>query len=458
MVKIGLLGLYLELYDECSPGMRNNVDAFYETIAQEFEKRDIAVIRHKLCRIKNEFETTVKAFENAKADAIVTLHLAYSPSLESSDVLKNTALPIFILNTTPDYDFIVNDTYNGISYNHGIHGVQDMCNLLLRNNKHFIIETGHWKNSDAIDRLCEKINLSMHKKPMTGLKVGVIGSPFDGMGDFAIDFKTLESTLGLKIITCNYEELKTYINEITDDEIIGEIDENSKKYTINIVNEDIYRSNVKTCLGVRKWIKTNKLDAFTVNFLDIDSKNGLSSVPFYEASKQMAEGKGYAGEGDVMTSGLVSSLLKLGCETSFTEIFCPDWSQNALFLSHMGEMNINLCEEKPVLHEKDYIFSDVEVNPIVFSGEFKEGKAFLVNLSPSAVGYTLIIAPIQMFVSDKISDGVRGWFRPTISIQKFLSEYSKLGGTHHSALVYGDHLETLINFGQAMNFKTIILN
>lgn len=458
MVKIGLLGLYLELYDERSSEMRNKVDAFYETIAQEFERRKISVIRQKLCRIKKEFKTAVTAFENMEADAIVTLHLAYSPSLESSDVLKNTALPIYILNTTPDYDFIVNDTYNGISYNHGIHGVQDMCNLLLRNNKNFTIETGHWKNSDVIDRLCAKINLSIQEKPMTGLRVGIIGSPFDGMGDFAVDFKTLESTLGLKTVVCNYDELKTYINGITNDEINSEIEDNSKKYVVNIVNNDIYRSNVKTCLGVRKWINTNKLDAFTVNFLDVDSKNGLSSVPFYEASKQMAVGKGYAGEGDVMTSGLVSSLLKLGCETSFTEIFCPDWSQNALFLSHMGEMNINLCEEKPVLHEKDYIFSDVEVNPIVFSGEFKEGKAFLVNLSPSAVGYTLIIAPIQMFVSDKISDGVRGWFRPTISIQKFLSEYSKLGGTHHSALVYGDHLDTLKNFGQTMNFKTIILD
>jgi len=457
MVKIGLLGFYLELYDERSPGMREKIDAFYEKIAQEFEKRDISVIRQKLCRIKSEFETAVEAFENTGADVIVTLHLAYSPSLESSEILKNTTLPIFILNTTPDNEFLVDDTYNGISYNHGIHGVQDMCNLLLRNNKDFIIETGHWKYSDVIDRLCEKINSSIQIKPMTGLKVGIIGSPFDGMGDFAVDFATLENTLGLKTIVCNYEELKTHINGVIEQDIDREISENKAKYIVNIDNEDIYRSNIKTCIGVRKWIKANKLDAFTVNFLDVASKNGLSSVPFYEASKQMAAGKGYAGEGDVMTAGLVSSLFKLGCETSFTEIFCPDWSQNALFLSHMGEMNINLCEEKPVLHEKDYIFSDVEVNPIVFSGEFQKGQAILVNLSPSAVGYTLIIAPIQMFNSDKVSNGVRGWFRPTMSAQKFLSEYSKLGGTHHSALVYGDHIETLKNFGQSMNFKTIIL-
>lgn len=457
MVKIGLLGLYLELYDDRSPGMREKVDAFYESIAVEFEKRNISVIRNDLCRVKSEFKKAVQSFETTGADAIVTLHLAYSPSLESSDVLKNTLLPIFILNTTPDYEFLVNEDHNGISYNHGIHGVQDMCNLLLRNNRDFIIETGHWKESDVIERISDKLNLMLNRKKTDGLKVGIIGNPFDGMGDFAVDFKTLKSTLGIETITCDYKELKKHIKKVTDDEIDREISVNKSNYIVNIDNTDIYRANLKACLGVRKWINFNKLDAFTVNFLDVDSKNGLSSVPFYEASKQMADGKGYAGEGDVMTAGLVSSLLKLGCETSFTEIFCPDWSQNALFLSHMGELNINLCEEKPVLHEKDYIFSDVEVNPIVFSGEFKRGPAFIVNLSPSASGYTFIIAPIQMFSSDKVSDGVRGWFRPTMPIDKFLSEYSKLGGTHHSALVYGDQLETLQNFAQSMNFQTNIL-
>ena len=42
----------------------------------------------------------------------------------------------------------------------------------------------------------------------------------------------------------------------------------------------------------------------------------------------MARGIGYAGEGDLFTASLVSSLLSVFPETSFSEMFCPDWAGN----------------------------------------------------------------------------------------------------------------------------------
>ena len=40
---------------------------------------------------------------------------------------------------------------------HGIHGVQDMCNLLVRNKKQFFIEAGHYKESDVIERVINRV-------------------------------------------------------------------------------------------------------------------------------------------------------------------------------------------------------------------------------------------------------------------------------------------------------------
>ena len=41
-------------------------------------------------------------------------------------------------------------------YNHGIHGVQDLCNLLLRLGKPFQLEVGHWESNDALDRVARQ--------------------------------------------------------------------------------------------------------------------------------------------------------------------------------------------------------------------------------------------------------------------------------------------------------------
>ena len=157
---IGLLPLYIELYDQSTPEMRPRIERFAESIATAFEQRGFRVVRVPICRLHKEFETAVRTIEDEKADCIVTLHLAYSPSLESDDVLAGTSLPIVVLDTTDTYEFCDPED---ILYCHGIHGVMDMCNLLHRHNKPFTIAAGHWKKSDVLDRTAALIRSAVQR-------------------------------------------------------------------------------------------------------------------------------------------------------------------------------------------------------------------------------------------------------------------------------------------------------
>jgi L-arabinose isomerase len=142
--KIGLLPLYLALYDSSAPKLRRQMEAFVSKIALEFKKRDTDVVKGPIACVAREFKSDVALFEKKEVDAIVTLHLTYSPSLESAGVLAQTRLPVLVLDTTPDYDFKPGQSTDRLMSNHGIHGVQDLCNLLKRNNQEFQIEAGHW--------------------------------------------------------------------------------------------------------------------------------------------------------------------------------------------------------------------------------------------------------------------------------------------------------------------------
>ena len=99
--KIGILPFWLKLYDDSVPDARPRIEAFVRTIAEAFGKRGVAAVAAPVCRLEKEFAAAVKRFEKEEVDAIVTLHLAYSPSLEASDVLARTRLPILVLDTTP---------------------------------------------------------------------------------------------------------------------------------------------------------------------------------------------------------------------------------------------------------------------------------------------------------------------------------------------------------------------
>ena len=82
-MKIGLLPFYLALYDERVPENGRKVRPFADQIAAQLKARGFEVVQSPACRLKNEFADAVKLFESSGCEAIATLHLAYSPSLES---------------------------------------------------------------------------------------------------------------------------------------------------------------------------------------------------------------------------------------------------------------------------------------------------------------------------------------------------------------------------------------
>lgn len=459
--KIGLLPFGNSLYDKIIPEIRPNIEAFILNIIKKFEDMGIIVKVVPLCRIKEEFLRAVSFFEKDKVDAIVTIHLVYSPSLEACEALSKTKIPIIILDTTPNYNFGPDQNYEEFIYNHGIHGVQDICNVLIRNGKDFIIEVGHWEKSNVIDKIIKHIRAAIICKLFNNSRVGSIGKLFEGMGDVYVKEEVLRENFGIKIKFADFEEILKLFSDIDDGEVRKELMEDFENFEIIGLNEKLHLDSIKSGLAVRKWIDRENLSSFTMNFFNLKQDSNFQIIPFFEASKEMARRIGYAGEGDVLTAVLVGALIKVFPETNFTEMFCPDWMGNRIFISHSGEINNNIIEGKgKLIIKRSPFFSNKEAVMIV--GKYKSGNAVLVNLAPGKDNtYTLIICKviIENVLNDiKMSDVIHGWFKPEKgTISDFLGKFSSIGGTHHCALVYGDILDELISFGRIMKWKTMVI-
>lgn len=458
--RIGLLPLYLELYDIKRPERRPRIEGFYEQIASALHERGLEVSTVEVCRLKAEFNAALRKFENDEVDAVVTLHLAYSPSLESSAALASTRLPLVVLDTTPAYSYGPGQDPVEVSYNHGIHGVQDMCNLLVRNGKPFLIAAGHWQRSNVLERVASFARSARLAAGMGRARVGRLGPAFVGMGDFAVPPATLKTTLGVQTFEGDAALVRLLMAKVSDQAVEAEISSDLKHFVVNNLDSECHQRSTRAGLAIRHWIEQEKLTAFTINFNAVDKSLGLPTMPFLEASKAMARGIGYAGEGDVLTAALVGALASVYPQTSFTEIFCPDWEGDQIFVSHMGEMNIDTAASAPTLVEMPFPFTDVG-NPAVAVARFRAGEAVLVNLAPARDDtYSLIVAPVVMrdvSGTDRMADSIHGWFKAALPVGEFLAEYSRVGGTHHSALVYGDVAEEIVNWGKLMRWKTLVL-
>lgn len=461
-MKIGLLPLYVKLYDDTTPNKRPRLNAFYEKIAVEFEKRGLEVVRSEFCRLKPEFKATVLKFEQENVDAIVTLHMAYSPSLESIEALCDTKLPIIVLDTTETLEFTNEQDPGEISYCHGIHGVMDMCSMLNQKGVAYAIAAGHWQQSDVIDRVCGYVRAARAANAIKHARVGLVGESFAGMGDFRVSYGELADRFGIKILQPSAADLRLLYDGITEEEIEAEkaINKESFDFADNIIESE-YTEAIRSCLTVRKYIAASELTAFSANFLRIGPDDtGITSMPFLEACKSMQSGIGYAGEGDAMTAAFTGAFLQGYKDTTFVEIFCPDWKNNILFLSHMGEVNYGIADCKPTISRKKVKYGKADECPYSGNTRMKGGKGVYLNISRAKEDYRLFVVSAEMLSYDKdnFKGSIRGWMKPEgYTTAEFLEEHSKWGATHHSIFVYDATADEIEFFGKLLQMETVVL-
>jgi L-arabinose isomerase len=448
---IGLLPLYLELYDRVLPQLRAQVIPLADAVCAAFEQRGIAVTGAGVCCTREHIADALAKFDRNGVHLIVTLHLAYSPSLEAAEPLVAAPQPILMLDTTLDAAFGRNVDPVRLLLNHGIHGVQDLAAVLRRHRKPYEVVAGHMSDPRVMAFAEGRARAAWAAALLRRMQALSIGGPLEGMGDFVVAPATLERTLGIRCDTIGPEALGAAVESISKEAIETEQELDTQHYRLEI-DPEVHRRSLRIGLGLRRYLEEGGYGAFSMNFDAFQSGTPpIDTVPFLECSKAMARGIGYAGEGDVLTASLMGVLQRAFGMTSFTEMFCPDWAGNSIFLSHMAEFNPELAAAKPLLYEKDYTLSAAR-NPAALALAPKPGPGTLVNLAPGADDtFRLIVSPVEVLEDGThpgIDRWVRGWIRPPIPVADFLASYSQLGGTHHSVLMLGQHMDAVSAFGR----------
>ncbi len=460
-IKVGYLPLYIKLYDDSDPHMRDPMVAHMEALVSMLEGQGLDIVMaDEICRVRPEFERAARKFNEAGVAAVITQHLAYSPSLEAIDALLSLDAPIVVFDTTMHYELIAAAHKEvRIDPNHGIHGVQDMCSLLKRNGRPYYICAGHAQHSDVVQQVAGMCRAAAAAKAYRNARVGSVGGSFAGMGDFLISDRRYRQDIGAEVFYLTPEISRQYLDMVTEEEVDAELRHDAEHYTILAKDAGNYRLATKSGLALRKWMDALSLTACTLNFLTLDIC-GLPKMPFPECCKILGRGLGYAGEGDVLTAGLVGALYSVYPNTTFTEMFCPDWERDVLLMSHMGESNPRLAQWKPVINDCPFNYNSCGDTVGMYSCS-RPGNATIVNLVPMNDGYTLILCPGKMLDVGLEQGAYRtenqGWFQPRKPLAAFLKEYSLHGGTHHSAMVYDVDLEELKAFGAMMGFDTVVI-
>ncbi len=444
--QIGFLGIMQELYDDMIPGITEHQEAYARQIVEKLASH-VDVDFPKAARNRDDIEEIMDRFNADKLDGVMIINLVYGPALHLVNALKRNRLPLLVVNTQPVRTVTTDWNMNDLTYNQGIHGVQDTVNAIIRTvGENFEVITEDWNTESFVERVSEWAKVARAINRLSSMKIAWFGK-MNGMHDTIADYAAIMRVLGPEIREEHMGDLYREMEALTGEEIRAQMEEDRKNFTIDEnMPPESHEYAVKLMLGFEKILVKGGYAGYTANF-DLFKQDGrFRQIGLLAASNLMAKGYGYAAEGDVNACIAVAIGHLIGKDAHFTEMYAMDFERDSMLMSHMGEGNWKIArKDRPVrLAYRELGIGGLENPPTtVFMAE--PGTATIVSLAPMIGDHFRLIAMKGEVLDTEEYPTIEMpyfHFKPDSGVRDANTGWLKAGGTHHQAMLLGDHLRS----------------
>ena len=454
--KIGLLTLFFDLYLESGDALLTSRQAFATRLVEALGHL-AEVVNPGICVDRAHVAAAVRAFEAADVDLIVVVHLTYAPSQHAAPDLTRTRIPLVLWSTQQLSAVTPAITNWDLEENHGVHGTQDLANVLRRVGRRFAVLAGHWQDPVTLQQLSEWFAAARVHHALLGARVGLIGHPMEHMGDFGLDETAFETQLGVHVQHLPQRALAMAAREAPADAVNNLLRANRDRFRAHeSLTEAQHEAAVRLEWAIRQTLERDGLIGFASHFLAIAQEGLFDTLPFLAASNLLAAGYGYGGEGDVTSAVAVWILQQLVGAGTFTEMFTMDFAGDSLLMSHMGEGNWQLARtDHPISLRSDrFDLAPFAADPVSLTFTLRPGPATLLNVTVGPSGR------VQWIVTEgDVVDApplpqltqVHHQFRCAQPVARFVERYAELGGSHHQALAYGHRAALLAKLARLLD-------
>jgi L-arabinose isomerase len=439
--RIGLMGIMQELYDDMIPGITERQAGYARNIAEDLAPVAEVVVDDPV-RNRADAERVMRRFENEDLDGVLVVMLTYGPSLRVTRMFSQARLPVALANIQPESAVSPRWDMADMTYNQGIHGAQDTANAMVRAGLRFEAITEEWPSPAFRERVGTWARAARAVTAWKNLRVGVFGYAMNGMGDARFDEAALLRKLGPEVHVIAPGELHRTTQGIPAAEVEALQAAEDARFEIDPKLTDAEREDhARLQLGIEKLLRERGCGAYSTHFDAIGEDGRFSRLPMAAASSLMAEGYGFAGEGDVLAASIVAAAYRLTGIGHFTEMYAMDFPTDSILMSHMGEGNWQVArEDEPVkLISRPLGIGGLDDPPTLLF-RYRPGPATLASLvSLEGERFRLVVAEGEVIDSQELPalEMPYGQFRPDSGVRGCMDAWLRAGGTHHMAMTLG---------------------
>lgn len=400
--------------------------------------QELAVTSDKITEIMKEVN-----YRDEVAGVITWMH-TFSPAkmwIRGTKLLQKPLLHLATqFNESIPWETIDMDFMN---LNQAAHGDREYGFINARLKKQNKIVVGYWKTATVQDQISAWMDVAAAYNESFSIKVARFG---DNMRNVAVtegDKVEAQIQFGWVVDYFGIGDLVQSIDAVTDEEVETLFAEYKELYDFDYgdYEKDIWEAHVKVQarqeIGIKRFLEEGHYTAFTSNFEDL---YGMQQLPGLAVQRLMAEGYGFAGEGDWKTAAL-DRLMKVMAHnenTGFMEDYTYELAagKESILQSHMMEVDPTLAVTKPKIVVSPLSMGNRE-DParLVFDG--KAGNGVVVSMADFGTHYKLLINEVTLFEPTKAAPKLpvaRVLWEVKPNFHEGVKAWIEAGGGHHTVV------------------------
>jgi L-arabinose isomerase len=413
-------------------------------------------------------KTLQEANSNPECAGVICWMHTFSPSKMWIRGLSVLDKPLLQLNTqfnekipfaTMDMDFM--------NLNQSAHGDREFGFITSRMDIPRKVIAGHWSHASVQKRMATWMRAAAAS--IDGKKL-VIARFGDNMREVAVtDGDKVEAMirLGWSVPYFGIGDLVAYMEKASKGDIDSRMDEYAKRYVIGpkfnsgAALENI-REQAKIETALRAFMKDVGASAFTTNFQDL---HGMKQLPGLACQNMMADGFGFAGEGDWKTAAMVRTFKVmangLNCGTSFMEDYTYHLEEgNKMILgAHMLEVCPSVATSKPTVEVHALgIGGKADPARLVFDG--KAGPAICASIVQMGSRFRIVLNELETVSSKEPFPKLpvaRVLWKPLPSFETAAESWILAGGGHHTAYSDGLTTEYIRDYAEIIGTELVVI-
>lgn len=440
--KLGLLGLMTDGYEPVFPGITERQENYARDLVKTL--RGVADIDFPGAGLNREvIENKVRYFNEKQYDGILIVLLTYSHAGYLLRALQGNRLPIALAVVQPDSTVKRGFLELDLTVNQGIHGAQDNANMIVRSGFPCQFFAGE-RHDPRLVKFVEDFGCAAHTyKVLHGMKVGVL-SRMSGMGDILADDMSFFRNIGVEICNDTIGSVYARMQDVTKAQVDRQIEKDNNDFIMDPkLGYESHAEAIRMYLGFKQWLDDMGFRAFTAHFDIFSADKRFKQLPLYAASQLMADGYGYAAEGDFVCASMVAAAHELGeGGGNFTEMYMMDFEEDAICFCHAGEGNwaTHRADMKPRLIDR-YLGEGGLENPPTIMFTPRVGRSTLTSLAPMCGDHFRLVTATGDILPKSDLTGCEMpyiFWRPDSGVTTCVENWLRAGGTHHEVISLGD--------------------